>query len=319
MSDTKLIVVGIDVSKAALDVAVQGGQLEEKCFGNGPEGHTRLADALRAIRPAMVLMEASGGYELEVACALQAAGLPVVVINAKQAKDFARSMGQRAKTDEIDAQVLAEFASVLARRSDAEALLRPKLPAEQQDLAALVSRRRQLISMLNAERTRLAMARTTVRGSIEAMIKAIQAQLREVDAEMVANLNKSHATLSKLLQSASGIGPVACAALIADLPELGRLDRREIAALVGVAPFPRDSGTMRGRRTIGGGRFQLRNTLYMATLTATRFNPMIAPFYKRLIASGKAHKVAMVACMRKLLTILNAMVRNSTPFRPTAA
>lgn len=318
MSD-ELVVVGIDVSKAQLQVAAAGGRLEVRRFGNDPEGQTQLAQAIRVIAPAMVLMEASGGYEIEVACTLQAAGLPVVVINAKQAKDFARSMGQRAKTDPIDAQMLCEFASVLARRPDAERLLRPKLPAEQQDLAALVSRRRQLLSMLTAERTRLAMARSAVRSSIEVMIKAIQSQLDDVEADMAANLSERHAAIAELLQSASGIGPIACAALIADLPELGRLDRRQIAALVGVAPFPRDSGTMHGRRTIAAGRFELRRTLYMATLTATRFNPVIRAFYRRLTVAGKAHKVAMVACMRKLLTILNAMVREWTPFRLPAA
>jgi transposase len=319
MSDAAAVVVGIDVSKAHLDVAAVGAAPACDRYANDADGHSALIEALKSLAPGLVILEPSGGYEAELVCALQAAGFAVVLINPKQARDFARAVGERAKTDKIDARMLAEFGAVLARRPDLDRLLKPKMPVEQQDLAALVNRRRQLILMLTAERTRLAMARATVRPSIEAMIKAIQKQLDHVDTEMAANLTEHYAAQAKLLQSAAGIGPVACAWLIAALPELGRLNRREIAALVGLAPFPRDSGGMRGRRMISAGRFELRKVLYMATLSATRFNPTIRAFYKRLIGAGKLHKVAMVASMRKLLTILNAMVRSNRPFQQPIA
>jgi len=318
MSDATAVVVGIDVSKSHVDVAAVEGTLEPGRYANDADGLQALAEALKAISPSLVILEPSGGYEAELVCVLQAAGFAVVLVNPKQARDFARSMGERAKTDQIDAQMLARFGSVLRLRPDLEALLKPKLPVEQQDLAAMVNRRRQLIAMLSAERTRLAMARAAVRPSIEAMIKAIRKQLDNVDTEMAANLKRHHAAQAKLLQSAAGIGPVACAWLIATLPELGKLNRREIAALVGVAPYPRESGKIRGRRAIAAGRFELRRVLYMATLTATRYNPAIRAFYTRLIAAGKPHKVAMVACVRKFVTILNAMARNSSPFQPTS-
>lgn len=315
MSAKPEVVVGLDIAKHHVDVGAIGAKIASARYPNDAEGQTALALALKALKPKVVLVEASGGYEAEVACALQAAGLPVAIINPRQGREFARSMGQRAKTDRIDAAMLADFAAVLARRDDFESWLRPKLPAEQQDLAALVTRRRQLITMLGAERTRLELARKAVRPSIEAMIKAIQAQLDHVEGEMEANMKLHHADVAKLLQTATGIGPIASASLIADLPELGQLNRREIAALVGVAPFARESGMMRGRRMISGGRFDLRRVLYMATLTATRFNPAIKAFYRRLVAAGKLPKIAIIACMRKLLTILNAMVRTGTPFR----
>jgi len=316
MSDaTTTVVVGIDVSKSHLDIGAEGAVLQELRYTNDSDGHQALVEALVAARPRVVILEPSGGYEAELVCSLQAAGLAVVMVNPQQARDFARSMGERAKTDRIDAAMLASFGAVLVRRPDLEALIQPKIAAEQQDLVALVNRHRQLLTMLGAERTRLAMARVTVRPSIEAMIKAIRKQLKDVDAEMAANVKRHYAAQAKLLRSAAGIGPIACAWLIATLPELGKLDRREIASLVGVAPFARESGLMRGKRRIAAGRFDLRRVLYMATLTASRYNPVIKVFYARLIAAGKPHKVALVACMRKLLTILNAMVRTATPFR----
>lgn len=316
MSDANEIVVGIDVSKLHLDVAAEGVVLEQRRYTNDSEGHEALVGALRSVGPRVVILEPSGGYEAGVVCSLQAAGLGVVMVNAQQARDFARAMGERAKTDQIDATMLARFGAVLARRPDLETLLRPKVAAEQHDLMALVSRHRQLLTMLGAERTRLAMARATVRPSIEAMIKAIRKQLKDVDAEMAAQVQRHYAAQARLLRSAAGIGPIACAWLIATLPELGKLDRREIASLVGVAPFPRESGSMRGKRRIAAGRFELRRVLYMATLSASRYNPAIRSFYARLVGAGKPHKVALVACMRKLLTILNAMVRTATPFTP---
>jgi transposase len=309
-----LVVVGIDVAKAQVDVAVLGAALDAQQFVNEAEGHSALAAALAPLGVALVVMEATGGYEAALACALQAAGLAVAVVNPKQARDFAKSMGKLAKTDRIDARLLAEFAAVLVRRDDLAHFIRPLANSEQQALAALVTRRRQLLTMLLGERQRLQLAMALVRPSIEAMIAAIRAQLDDVEAQMVDHVREHFAELDRLLQSASGIGPVASATIIAELPELGRLNRREIAALVGVAPMAHDSGTSRGRRHVCGGRFEIRRVLYMATLSAARHNPSITAFYVHLLAAGKFPKVALVACMRKLLTILNAMVRHHKPW-----
>lgn len=269
---------------------------------------------LKPLEVALVVMEATGGYETELACALQAAGLPVAVVNPRQARDFAKSMGRLAKTDAADARMLAEFAAVLLRRDDLARFLRPLADPQQQWLAALVTRRRQLLAMLLAERQRLQITPKGLHPSIQAIIAAIKAQLDDIEAQMVGHVREHFAELDRLLQSASGIGPVASATLIAELPELGRLNRREIAALVGVAPMANDSGASRGRRRIQGGRFDVRRVLYMAALTASRRNPVIKAFYERLIAAGKCPKVALVACMRKLLTVLNAMVRTNKPW-----
>jgi transposase len=309
-----LVVVGIDVAKAQVDVAVRGAMLEAQRFDNEVEGHSALAAALAPLGVALVVMEATGGYEAALACALQAAGLAVAVVNPKQARDFAKSMGKLAKTDRIDARMLADFAAVLVQRTDLANFIRPLANSEQQALAALVTRRRQLLTMLLGERQRLQLAMALVRPSIEAMIQAIRAQLDDVEAQMVTHVKEHFAELDQLLQSASGIGPVASATILAELPELGRLNRREIAALVGVAPTANDSGTSRGRRHVQGGRFEIRRVLYMATLSAARHNPSIKAFYDRLLTAGKFPKVALVACMRKLLTMLNAMVRHNKPW-----
>ena len=308
------VVVGIDVAKVHVDVRVLGAQLEAERFDNEPEAHSALAAALKPLGVALVVMEATGGYEAALACALQAAGLPVAVVNPRQARDFAKSMGQLAKTDRIDARMLAELGATLARRDDLADFIRPLADAQQQALAAMVTRRRQLVTMLLSERQRLQLAIAVVRPSIEAMIEAIRKQLDEVEAQMVGHVQTHYAELDRLLRSASGIGPVASATLIAELPELGKLNRREIAALVGVAPMANDSGSSKGRRRVQGGRFEIRRVLYMATLTATRHNPAIKTFYDRLLAAGKLPKVALIACMRKLLTILNAMVKTNKPW-----
>ncbi|MEM5278679.1 IS110 family transposase [Cupriavidus taiwanensis] len=307
-------VVGIDVAKAHVDVCVLGANRDTQQFANDAEGHSALAATLQPLGIGLVVMEATGGYEAALVCALQAAGQLVAVINPRQARDFAKSMGRLAKTDTIDARMLAELASVLVQREDLARFLRPLADAQQQWLAALVTRRRQLLTMLNAERQRLQITPAGLHPSIEAIVAAIKAQLDDVEAQMVGHMREHFGELDRLLQSASGIGPVASATLIAELPELGRLSRREIAALVGVAPMANDSGSSRGRRRILGGRFEIRRVLYMATLTATRHNPAIKAFYQRLTAAGKLPKVALVACMRKLLTVLNAMVRTSTPW-----
>jgi transposase len=311
MSDSS-VVVGIDVAKSHVDVAVLGATLDAPRFENEAEAHSALAAALKPLGVALVVMEATGGYEAALACALQATGLPVAVINPRQARDFAKSMGRLAKTDRIDARMLAELASVLARREDLQRFLRPMADAQQQWLAALVTRRRQLLTMLHAERQRLQITPPKLHPSIEAIVAAIKVQLEDLDHQMVVHVREHFGELDRLLQSARGVGPVASATLIAELPELGHLNRRQIAALVGIAPMANDSGGTRGRRRVQGGRFEIRRVLYMAALVAARYNPTIKAFYDRLRAAGKLPKVALIACERKLLTTLNAMVRTNT-------
>ena len=308
------VTVGIDVAKAHVDVCVLGVASGVQRFANDADGHSALAAASLPLGAGLVVMEATGGYEAALACALQASGLPVAVLNPRQARDFARSMGRLAKTDAVDARMLAEMAAVLVRREDLVRFVRPVADECQQWLAALVTRRRQLLAMLGSERQRLQITPRKLHPSIEAIIAAIKAQLDDLEAQMMGHVREHFSGLDGLLQSTSGIGPVASATLIAQLPELGRLNRREIAALVGVAPMSNDSGNRKGRRRVQGGRFEIRRVLYMATLTAARYNPVIRAFYERLKAAGKLPKVALVACMRKLLTMLNAMVRTGKPW-----
>lgn len=308
--------VGIDVAKDTLEVAF-GSEAETLSFTNDDDGHETLVTALRSHPVDLIVMEATGGYEAPCACALQAVGFAVAVVNARQARDFAKAMGYLAKTDGLDSRVLAAFAAVLAKRPDRAKLVRALPSEEQQRLHAMVLRRRQLVHMLVAERNRLATSHRAARRSIEVLIKAIRKQIVEIEGDLASHLARHHADLAKLLQSAKGVGPNTCMVLIADLPELGKLSGREISALVGIAPFNRDSGTMRGKRTIFGGRAQVRCALYMATIVAMRHNRVIKAFYERLLDAGKPKKVAIVACMRKLLTILNAMVRTGKEFSET--
>ena len=308
------VTVGIDVAKAHVDVCVLGVASGVQRFANDADGHSALTAALLPLGAGLVVMEATGGYEAALACALQASGLPVAVLNPRQARDFARSMGRLAKTDAVDARMLAEMAAVLVHREDLARFVRPVADECQQWLAALVTRRRQLLAMLGSERQRLQITPKKLHPSIEAIIAAIKAQLDDLEAQMMDHVREHFSGLDGLLQSTSGIGPVASATLIAQLPELGRLNRREIAALVGVAPMSNDSGNRKGRRRVQGGRFEIRRVLYMATLTAARYNPVIRAFYERLKAAGKLPKVALVACMRKLLTMLNAIVRTGKPW-----
>ena len=308
------VTVGIDVAKAHVDVCVLGTHSDVQRFANEVDGHSALAAALQSLDVGLVVMEATGGYEAALACALQAVGLHVAVVNPRHARDFARSMGRLAKTDAVDARMLAEMAAVLVHRVDLARYLRPVANECQQWLAALVTRRRQLLAMLGSERQRLQITNRKLHPSIEAIITVIKAQLDDLETQMVGHVREHFGELDGLLQSTNGIGPVASATLIAQLPELGRLNRREIAALVGVAPMSNDSGNRKGRRRVQGGRFEIRRVLYMATLTAARYNPVIRAFYERLKAAGKLPKVALVACMRKLLTMLNAMVRTGKPW-----
>ena len=303
------IVVGIDIAKLSFDAA-WGVTADVRTFPNDDAGHEALITALAGQTVELIAMEATGGLERDLACALQAAGFAVAVVNPRQARDFARAMGYLAKTDRIDARALAALAQVLVRHPERDKFVKALPTAEQQALQALVARRRQLVTMLVAERQRLAISHKAARASIEALIKAIRQQLDTVEAQLASHIDGHHAALARQLASVRGIGPATIATLIADVPELGALSRREIAALIGLAPFNRDSGQMRGKRSIFGGRAEVRRTLYMATLAAIRFNRVIRLFYDRLVAAGKPKKVAIVACMRKLLTILNAMVRS---------
>ena len=285
---------------------------ELRHVSNDTDGHSALAAALTKLQPRLVLMEATGGYEAALACKLQAAGLRVAVINPRMARDFARAMQRLAKTDRIDATTLAEFAAVLAQRPDCERFMRPLSDPAQQDLVALVTRRRQLVAMQLSERQRqrLRLARPVTHPNIQGLLEAIACQLEEVDAKMLSHIERHRAVMSKLLQDVPGIGRVSATTMIAELPELGHLNRRQICALVGVAPYAKDSGSSRGRRRIAGGRFEVQRALCMATLTAIRFNPAVRAFYERLVAAGKLKKVALIACMRKLITHLNAITRD---------
>ena len=304
------IYIGIDVAKGRLDVAQRPAALTWH-VPNDDQGIAELVAHLDRLHPALVVLEATGGIELPLVGALAAARLPVVVVNPRQTREFARSTGRLAKTDAIDAQVLAQFAEAV------RPALRPLPDAATQELSALLARRRQLVEMLVAEKNRLRTAARAVRSDILEHIRWLERRLADLDRDLAQTIRSSPIWREKddLLQSAPGVGPVVSTTLLAGLPELGRLNRKQIAALVGVAPLNRDSGTLRGKRSVWGGRSQVRAVLYMATLVATRRNPAIQAFYERLIAAGKPKKVALTACMRKLLTVLNAMVRHQSPWR----
>jgi transposase len=301
--------VGIDVSKAQLDIALR----PEGRFvvPNDETGIAHVVERLRALPVALIVLEATGGLELPLLGALVAAKLPVVVANPRQVRDCAKATGKRAKTDPLDAQILAHFADVIRPAP------RP-LPDEQtQALAALLARRRQLIEMLTAEKNRLGSAHHPVRRRLRAHITWLEREVAQTDRDLTHTIRESPVWRDKddLLRTVPGVGPGLARTLIADLPELGTLGRKQIAALVGVAPLNRDSGTLRGKRTVWGGRAHVRAALYMAALVGSRCNPVIRAFYQRLCAAGKAKKVALTACMRKLLTILNAMVKHRAPWR----
>lgn len=310
MSLPNPLCVGIDVSKATLDIAASS-EIKPFSVSNDADGFDAIIAELRTHSVSLVLMEATGGLESAIACALQAEGFDIAVVNPRQARDFARAMGYLAKTDRIDARALTQMAEVINQHPERERYIRALPDAERQVLAAMVVRRRQLIMMLVAERNRLYLAHPQSRKSINIIIKALEAELARINDDMDNHVRSHFKELSERLSSIKGVGTITIAALLAEVPELGQLSRREISALVGVAPVNRDSGTMRGRRTIFGGRMGVRTALYMAALVATRFNPVIKAFYTRLVTAGKPKKVALVACMRKLLTILNAMLRKN--------
>jgi len=313
---SEAVFIGIDVSSQTLELA-SSAQTKTWQVANDASGIEQLVSQVSALGPELVVLEATGGYEFEAACALQATGLAVAVVNPRTARDFARAMGALAKTDALDARMLAAFARVLHQHPERERFVKPLADAELQQLQALVLRRRQLVQMLTAERQRLRLAHAAARPSIERVIEFLKRELGDSEAEVAAHVQRHHAQLAQALASVPGIGAASVAVLLAELPELGKLDRRRIAALVGVAPLNRDSGQMRGQRCIWGGRAEVRRTLYMATLTAVRYNPALKASYERLLNAGKRKKVALVACMRKLLTMLNAIAKHSSMWDST--
>jgi transposase len=278
-------------------------------MGRDGESLAALIDRLAALSPALVVLEATGGFEVTVAASLAAAGIPLAVVNPRQIRDFARATGQLAKTDALDAKAIARFAEMVRPEP------RPVPDEQARALGELVARRRQLIEMMVAERNRRRQltSRRLIKG-VERLLGVLQKELSELEADLSDSIRGTPVWRERdeLLRSVPGIGPTVARTLIADLPELGCLDRKQIAALVGVAPLNRDSGTMRGKRTTFGGRAKVRCVLYMAALVASRRNPVLKPFYQRLLQAGKAKKLALTAVMRKLLTILNAMVRDKT-------
>jgi transposase len=304
------IVVGIDVAKDSLEVATSA--MERWECSNDPKGQRALRDRLSGGDVQLIVVEATGGYELALVGRLAQAQLPVVVVNPRQVRQFARALGKLAKTDRIDAEVLVQFGQQAAPE------IRP-LPDEQtQLLDALLTRRQQLLEMIQAERNRLEHAIGPVRTDIRETIAFLVKRLKQTDRDLDDQLRQSPVWREKeqLLKAIPGVGRQMLLTVLATLPELGRIPRKQLAALVGVAPYNCDSGTLRGRRHCWGGRAQTRQVLYMATLSATRCNPQIRPFYQRLLATGKPKKVALVACMHKLLLIMNAMVRDNTVWNP---
>jgi transposase len=302
--------VGIDVSSKRLDVALGANAIET--FVNDDAGVAALCTRLKALTCELIVLEATGGYEALVAATLGGAGLPIRVMNPRQVRHFARALGLLAKTDAIDAHVLRRFAEAI------RPVVLPQKTEEERELAAIVSRRRELVQMLTAEKNRLRLATTRVRKDISAHIRFLEKHIDDTDGELRRQIREqeSFRLTDELLQSVPSIGNVSSSTLIALLPELGSVSNRKIAALAGLAPFNDDSGSRTGTRHIWGGRTEVRNVLYMATVSALRFNPSISATYQRLVAAGKPKKVALTACMRKLLIILNAIVRDQTPWRP---
>ncbi len=310
--EQQAIYVGVDVAKARLDVALRPTDDRWEIF-HDQKGVAKLVSQLEALDPAMVLLEATGGLELSLVAALAAAALPVVVVNPRQVRDFARATGKLAKTDSLDAAILAHFAEAV------QPPVRPLRDADTQALNSLAARRHQVMAMRVSEKNRLSAAAPDIRSRIEAHIAWLEQELDDLDKTLKQTLRGSPIWQEKddLLRSVPGVGPQLSLALLAYLPELGTLDRRQIAALVGVAPYNRDSGTLRGKRTVWGGRGRVRAALYMGALVASRHNPVITDLYQRLLAAGKPKKLALTACMRKLLTILNSILRHGSPWRNT--
>ena len=308
------IFVGIDVSKSWLDVAVHE-QEEVLRTRNDDPGIASLVKRLKKWKPTLIILEPTGGFEMLVVAELTQAGLPVVVINAKRVRDFARATGRLAKTDKLDAKVLAHFAAAVRPP------LRNLRSEEAEQLTALLTRRKQVLEMITVEKNRLVTVRTKMRSDIQAHLQWLSKNLKELDKEIEEFVENSPVWKEKdaLLQTVPGVGRVTSATLLGMLPELGQLNRQEIAALVGVAPMNKDSGKKHGKRRVFGGRADVRSVLYMAALAAKKFNPVIRKFYERLLKHGKEKKVALTACMRKLLVILNSMMHTNQPWRTQPA
>lgn len=307
--------VGIDVSKDQLDVHMLPKATHFTCQYNA-EGITLLLSRLRKEHPTMIIMEATGGYEITVAAELGSAGLPVAVVNPRQVRDFAKGIGKLAKTDKIDAFVLARFGEAT------EPQAQPMPTDEERQIKELVTRRRQLVELRAAEKNRRHSTHSTrVRQSIDTVITTLDREIEEVDRDIDDLIRNSPLwrEQEELLRTFKGVGPVVSRTVIAKLPELGKLNRQEVACLVGLAPLNKDSGKKRGKRVISGGRKDVRDALYMAAGTAAKHNKLIKPFYERLMKAGKIYKVAITACMRKILVILNAMVREKRPFQVTSS
>ncbi len=306
--------IGIDVAKAHLDIAVHGQQAVER-YRNTPAGFRALCQHLRRLRPSTIVLEATGGYERPVSAALVEAGLPVSRINPRQARDFAKATGQLAKTDALDARVLAHLAATVPLRR----YTRPT--PDEQSLQALIHRRQQLTQLRNSERNRARLAEPVVHDSLADVLAALEQAVRDIDARIAQHCRRSRALHTRVqrLEHIPGLGFTTAATLAGLMPELGQLDRKSVAKLAGVAPLNCDSGDLRKSRHIWGGRAPVRRALYMATLTAARFNPVIHALYQRLRDRGKPGKVALIACMRKLLTIANAMLRDGTRWYPQMA
>jgi transposase len=301
---------GIDVSKDILEVGVLP-EKEVRQYSNDHEGMDKLVPWLKKLQVAIVVMEPTGGYEALAAAALSSKHVPVAIVNARQIRQYAKAIGKLAKTDRIDAVVMAEFAQTVKPEA------RKLRDEETKEIKMIVSRRRQIIDMITAEKNRLETASGYIEAEIREHIEWLRKNKEDLDKDLRKRIEDSPVWQVKdnLLQSIPGVGKVLSSTLLAELPELGKLNRRQVAALVGVAPYNRDSGLMRGKRTIWGGRAAVRQSLYMATLVATRFNPVIRSMYNRLVEKGKAKKVAIVACMRKLLIIMNAILKTEKPWR----
>jgi transposase len=303
-------VIGIDVSKRSLEVKIQGEAMSCK-VGNDVDGFATLIEQMKAAQPELIVFEATGGYEHSAAKALSQAGFAVAVVNPTRVRRFAEGLGILAKTDKIDAQVIAHFASVVRPSANGR-----QTPLEEQ-LAAFVERRRQLLVELTAEKNRLSTCPDCVRDDIEEHIAWLEERMDRLETEIQVCISSKPEwqERAEIIDSVPGVGVVTASTMVAELPELGQLNRRKIAALVGVAPFNKDSGPKKGKRRIFGGRSGVRRTLYMAALSATKFNPVIRAFYEKLLLRGKEKKVALTACMRKLLVIINTMVRKGEVWR----
>lgn len=303
---------GIDVSKDHLDLAILPSR-EKGQYSNDEGGISKLIARLKKLSPELVVLEPTGGFEALVSASISAEGIAVAIVNARQIKEYARATGKMAKTDKLDAQVMAEFAAAI------KPPVRPLRNEEEEEIKTMVSRRRQLLEILTAEKNRLAIARKPLKPGIQAHIEWLKKELEGLDRDIRHLIENCPVWRVKddLLQSIPGVGKVLSATILAELPELGKLNRRKVAALVGVAPFNRDSGRLKGKRSVWGGRASVRTVLYMATLACTRYNPIIRNFYLGLVQRGKAKKVALVACMRRLLTIMNAILRKNQAWQYT--